>query len=63
MMEKKNNRKLVCIIIGITLILMTQGCNDEQVISERQPDHHWFSPSVVDDVYEPAIVEDVYSKQ
>ncbi|MNC74136.1 hypothetical protein D3C75_1254360 [compost metagenome] len=62
-MMKKNSRKLACIIAGIALILMTQGCNDEQVISERQPDHRWFSPSIVDDVYAPAIVEDVYSKQ
>lgn len=61
-MMEKNNRKLVCIIVGIALILMTQGCNDEQV-SEQQPDHRWFTPSVVDDVYAPAIVEDVYSKQ
>lgn len=61
-MMEKNNRKLACIIVGIALILMTQGCNDEQV-SEQQPDHRWFNPSVVDDVYAPAIVEDVYSKQ
>lgn len=62
-MEKKNNGKLGLIVVGIALLLLTQGCNYNQVLSERPSRPSWYSPSIVDDVYAPAIIEDVYSKQ
>ena len=62
-MNKNNNSKLELIILGIALILITQGCNHEQALSERPAQPAWLGQSIVDDVYAPAIVEDVYSKQ
>lgn len=65
MMEKNSNgnAKLGLIVAGIALILITQGCNHDQALSERPSKPAWFGHSIVDDVYEPAIVEDVYLKQ
>ena len=62
-MNKNNNSKLELIILGIALMLITQGCNHEQALSERPAQPAWLGQSIVDDVYAPAIVEDVYSKQ
>ena len=65
MMENNSNgnAKVGLIVVGIALILITQGCNHEQALSERPAKPAWLGQSIVDDVYAPAIVEDVYSKQ